>query len=435
MNGTSQGTSYPDEATTYLDHSYVAPSTSRTLANTDSGQQSQDENFDVAIKAAAENVVRIERINSASDQKGRTWSLPVDPNDQSRTPIWSGRMKWQNQVRQTLNSESGVERCKEHQVDPERVYAVAVTMAGVADRRTGRRVTASRENLADKAGVSVTVLKRARRVLSNLGLAKEMVRGRLLRTVEQWAAEAHHGRRQTKATSVWALVSPKLAVVEYDLVTKIGYPSEAPRASLCPQPAVRGPQSLGTSLSSSSSVRKNYITRARAHTRQNPAPATRRPRSIALQIAAAELVRHAPALNPPGHIGAVCDALRAYSVDPSRWSGRDIARRLSDDTRARGWLWPDSRSLKNPVAFLRWRLARIDWSLPSPTELAVAAKSARDAQRREVEWNLRDRTASAASQTVRESAMAKIHAVLSQVHGKPSVVVYRGKPTTHHRYS
>ncbi len=83
-----------------------------------------------------------------------------------------------------------------------------MSMASFADLRTGRRVTASREVLAERAGVSLTVLKRARRILAELGLAREMVRGRFLRTLEQWAAEAHHGRKQVKATSVWALVSP-----------------------------------------------------------------------------------------------------------------------------------------------------------------------------------------------------------------------------------
>ncbi len=328
---------------------------------------------------------------------------------QSRTPIWSGQMEWQRQVRELLNAPEGLRVCREQNVDPERVYAVAVSMARSADRRTGRRVTASRISLADRAGVSVTVLKRSRRVLTILGMAHEMARGRLLRTVERWAAEAHHGRRQTKATSVWALVSPKSVVAR--VAARASHRAAVGRRTH-PQALSHGPQSLSTSFSSCTSVKKYKTTRASARARRERPASNQELRPIALQRAAGELLRHAPALNTPRHIGAVCEAIRAYSIDTERWSGRDIARALSDDTKRRGWIWPEVGTLGNPISFLRWRLASMDWSGPSFSERAVAAKERRDRERQRAADEAARSAARAASAATRTTAMRQIRGIL-----------------------
>ncbi len=110
--------------------------------------------------------------------------------------------------------------CRWFKVSTEFVFAVAVTMASFAERSTGRRVCASRETIAHRSGVSVSVVKRARRALHTLSVAREMVRGRYLRAEESHAAESHHGRIQRRAASVWALTSPKSLVVAAQVATK-----------------------------------------------------------------------------------------------------------------------------------------------------------------------------------------------------------------------
>lgn len=298
-------------------------------------------------------------------------------------------------------------------------------MAAVADQRTGRRVTASRDLLAKRAGVSITVLKRARRVLSELGMAQEMVRGRYLRTIEQWAAEAHHGRTQVKATSVWALISPKPAVVR-DAPTlstakrttkpavRDHHQSSAPPPVLHPQPDSHGPQSVALAFSTSTSVRKYKTTRAREYARANTSFSSPEPRPIGLQKAAAELVSLAPALDTEKHIGSVCDALRAHYVDTDRWTGRDIAKALSEDTQRRGWTWPRTGSLDSPIKFLHWRLARIDWTGPAPSERAAEAKRRRDIERRSATAVAATRDADVATITTREASMSRIREALSR---------------------
>ena len=433
MPGTSQGTPCPEQQTTFSttsDGQITRPEVEIVASPLSDLGNIQYSN---AVSRAKSNIERVERINEESDQRGRTWSIPVSPQLQSKTPIWSGRAQWQRQVREILNREEGKRLCRHHHADPERVFAVAVSMASFADQRTGRRVTASREVLAERAGVSVTVLKRARRVLVELGLAREMIRGRFLRTLEQWAAEAHHGRKQIKATSVWALLSPKSVVLRTtrDRMVQATPPARRctrtpatdnePRQSRYPQGRDHGPQSVALSFGTCTSVKKYKTTRASARGLDNSHKQPREPRPIGLQMAAAGLVAHVPCLNTGEHIGSVCEALRDHYVDPERWTGRDIAVALTEDTRLRGWTWPTRESLKHPVRYLRWRLAAIDWSLPSPTERAEAAKRHRDAERQAAASARAERVEKTASEDVRITAMARIRSLLQERRSKETI--------------
>lgn len=430
MPGTSQGTPCPEQQTSFSTTSGEEPLRPEEISIVSPRFDAEDIEFSAVISRAEENIQRVEKMNQESDQRGHTWSIPVPPSMQSRTPIWSGRMQWQRQVRELLNEEKGRNVCRRHHADPERVFAVAVTMASFADLRTGRRVTASRDVLADRAGVSVTVLKRARRVLSDLGLAREMIRGRFLRTLEQWAAEAHHGRRQVKGTSVWSLISPRAAVRSPCDAGRPESSARSCRAALSstdassppryPQTSDGGPQSVALSSGSCTSVKKYKTTRASARRNRNSPKGRPQPRPIGLQKAAAALVAATPCLEAAGHIGSVCDALRDHYVDTERWSGRDIATALNEDTRRRGWIWPSRGSLKHPVRYLRWRLAAIDWSLPSPTERAEAAKHLRDAERRTTARVLAHRNAQTASAGTRQSAMTQIRELLQGKRSKVS---------------
>ncbi len=430
MPGTSQGSPCPEQQTTFSttsDEEITRPEDEFAVSPVANFGDIQY--FDAVSRAKA-NIERVEKMNEESEQRGRTWSIPVSPQLQAKTPIWSGRTQWQRQVREILNREEGRNLCRRHHADPERVFAVAVSMASFADQRTGRRVTASREVLAERAGVSVTVFKRARRVLVEFGLAREMVRGRFLRTLEQWAAEAHHGRKQVKATSVWALVSPKVVVLRstHDRTASAPAPTRCHTKAAStfgealrprhPQDASRGPQSVALSFSTCTSVKKYKTTRASARRLDSSHRRPREPRPISLQKAAADLIVHAPCFDIGEHIGAVCEALRDHYVDPERWTGRDIAFALTEDTRRRGWIWPTRDSLRHPVRYLRWRLAAIDWSLPSPTERAESAKRRRDAERRAAASALAERAEKAASEEVRVTAMARIRGLLQDKRSK-----------------
>lgn len=110
------------------------------------------------------------------------------------------------------------------------------------------------------------------------------------------------------------------------------------------------------------------------------------PRSINLQRAAAVLVDRIPALrsvvgSDPAlstgrhrHVGVVCDLLVDVGIDTSRWTGIDIVDALNRNAAQRGWTWPTSAAMSSPLGLLKWRLSRIDWSGPSPTQNATAGR-------------------------------------------------------------
>lgn len=238
-------------------------------------------------------------------------------------------------------------------------------------------MTASRNTIAHRAGVSTSTVKRARRVLTAFGVAVELVRGRYLNRFEAMAAESHHGRRQFRAASTWALTTPR--PVATTVTPPFTRPRGASRATLRttayrsrttarnhPQSGHRDPLSPSGGCALKALAFKISPTRAQAHAGKTTHQPTTTPRPIHLQRAAAELIAHAPALKPAGHIGTICDTLQQSGIDTTRWTGRDISRRLTTDTQQRGWIWPSD--IAQPAAFLRWRLAQLDWTVISATE-------------------------------------------------------------------
>jgi hypothetical protein len=140
------------------------------------------------------------------------------------------------------------------------------------------------------------------------------------------------------------------------------------------------PQSSGGSFSSGLSVRKDHQARARAGEKQKSKTDTR---SLNLQRAAAELIRRIPALanvvgdhrpttsRPRSHVGSVCDLLVDAGIDTERWSGIDIAATLTHDGISKGWTWPSVAEMTSPLRLVAYRLSLVDWSRPSPTDIAT----------------------------------------------------------------
>ncbi|KJF19137.1 MULTISPECIES: hypothetical protein [unclassified Rhodococcus (in: high G+C Gram-positive bacteria)] len=236
--------------------------------------------------------------------------------------------QWQHQVRTLLNSPTGTQLCKTHAVSTETVFTVAVTHAHYAESKTGRSITASRHTIATRAGVSVSAVKRARRVLTALGVATELIRGRYLQKIESMAAEAHHGHRQFRAASVWALISPRTAVTTIAApFTKSRKRSRATlrttayRAHIAslisPQTGGRGPLSPSGGFALQSLVFKFSPTHANTRAGRPKNPQRSAPRPIELQRTAAQLIDHIPALKTTKHIGQICDVLDRADIDPA----------------------------------------------------------------------------------------------------------------------
>jgi len=420
----SQGSSHPEPGTT------VIKSDSFGASHTDSAVESAahsaindvDAEWAETVRIAKERVEELEKFNAESGQRGTSWALPVEPSEQSRVPIWSGRTEWLRQLRhQVTETEHGRAALTANRIAVDTLMACANAHARFAETRTGRGVTASKAVIAEHAGASNSTIMRSRRVLKALAMGVEHARGRTLSTSEYMAAEAHHGGRQHKAASTWSLSSPKSVVMSTPpterprrsrrtrtVVRTVARPNNtAPRehtkatASGSSNRTHRDPLSSSALVCSFSSVGSSH---QRARARKTISTDTQRP--IELQRAAAALAAHAPVFNTSSHIGVIADGIRAAGIDPTRWTGRDIAQALSRHTADNGQMWPTTSEIKSPAAFLLFKLSQLDWTGPSPSEKRAEADALRrrEIAQRQAERARRD--SAQASSSTRAAARA-----------------------------
>lgn len=419
--GTSQGNAYPDALST-VEHSDLGVSWNKSHSLVPQTTQPATPPLQTPW------IDELRQLNTDTDQRGKSWTLPVNPGQEASIPIWTSRDGWMRQVRYAVTkTAAGRAAAARHRIGVESMVAIAAVHASSADSKTGRRVTATVQNLAARAGVSESVVKRGRRVLKALHLGFELVRGRTLTTREFQAAEVHHGGRQHRAASVWALSSPP------DLAAATPAPPQAKKRGSShrrthraakhthhttptgsnpnPQARDRDPLSLSGFSPKGISCREVITKRACARENQPSSSNQTNPRPINLQRAASTLIAAAPVIAPSGHIGVVCDVIDRAGIDTIRWTGRDIAQALTADTVSRGELWPDT--VRSPIGYLTWRLSRIDWSGLSPSEQR-AAEAAHSTQRRAERDAERERSRrAAASPEHRKALMEQIRATLA----------------------
>ncbi|WP_120284490.1 hypothetical protein [Rhodococcus rhodochrous] len=344
---------------------------------------------------------------------GAALSLPVPAGAYARVPTWHSRRYWLTLCEWIVtHTERGRAALTRHGIAAQTFLRVCAAHAHYAESATGRHVCAALATLATKDELSIDQLKRGRRALKTLDLGVELARGKKLNATEREAAARLHShvhgqlpaRPQIGAASVWALSAPAWAVETMPAPrTPPKRPRRRPRrrpthsakrprtAMIRPlSPAHRNspssaPQSPSGSLSLCLSARKDHQARARA-AEQNSASTTSRP--LALQRAAAQLVDRVPALRTivgideatgrrRGHIGSVCDLLLDAGIDTDRWTGTDIAHALNHHGTTRGWTWPTADAMTTPLRLVAYRLSRLDWTGPSPTEHKIHGRQQR----------------------------------------------------------
>lgn len=438
MAGTSQGTSYPE----FRPHPSLslALGMSRVGAHCRIEPTTHADEWHAAVASSVACVARIgaltQQLNASTNQRGCSWALPVQPAVQASTPTWTSRQEWLRQFKHHTTTPAGKRLCARHLIKPEKAYAVAQAHSYFADARTGRGVTAAKARIAARAEVSISTVNRGRRVLLDLKMGIEHARGRTLRTLEFLAAEAHHGGQQHRAASTWSLSSPRSVVETTPRKPRKGssYLQSAPVVRFthsrrshpgeqheCKRPPRAGiPDTLSGGGCFSFDVLPLGRTYQHARGREqcdthkkNQKLRTHTPRPIALQRAAAELVKRAPALDPSGHIGVVCDLIQQACIDTKRWNGQDIASALSRDTAQRGLVWPTKSSLVSPMAYLRYRLAAIDWTQESPSEQRKAYDQVRQKDSELLAQSHKKRQEMSANPEHREKMLAIIRSHLS----------------------
>jgi hypothetical protein len=361
-------------------------------------ETSWDQLVHAAVAAVAASEARTNEFNT--HQRGRSWFLGA-PRDPAR-PAWTSRRIWISQTGAVLTTEAGRTACHRHRIAADKVLATAVCMARSADN-TGGGVTKAIRTIAGESGLSTTAVERSRRVLRDLDLAYECARGRKLRTEEFHAARAHHGGYQSRAASTWACTSPAYAV-ELDAAAR---PRTRVRSPKVRQSIARQQRRRRDGLSPTTPVRELSPDRENSPTRARVRPTTTpkhpHPKPLHLQRAAADIAANCVGLGA-GHVGRLCSVIDRAGIDTTRWTGRDIRTQLNRDSRDNGWVWPSA--LRSPAGFLAHRLSKLDWTGPSPSELAAArtAELHAAAERRRAE--ITSAKAHAASAETRRHAVA-----------------------------
>ncbi|MBS9376050.1 replication protein [Rhodococcus sp. B50] len=421
MPGTSQGSAHPEtRPTTYT--STLGTSTDSDHVDFPLPQPFTDADWDAIVADAVANVAALEAAQTQDQPAekavrdlldaqpagtGAVLSLPVPAGACARVPTWHSRRYWLSLCEWiTVHTERGRTALTRHGIAAQTFLRVCAAHAEYAESTTGRHVCASLATLADRGTLSIDQLKRGRRVLKTLDLGIELARGKKLNATEREAAarlheQAHRQspmRPQLGAASVWALSAPAWAVEAIPSPktprtqsrrrsrrrpARAAHTTGASAARAVPQAPCGSSSSAPQSPSGSSpqclSVRKDHQARTRAG-EHNSTPTRTRP--LALQRAAAQLVDHIPALRAVigiddamgkrrGHIGSVCDLLTDAGIDTTRWTGIDIAHALTHDGTARGWDWPTTEAMTSPLRLVAYRLSRLDWTGPSPTEQKI----------------------------------------------------------------
>lgn len=425
MPGTSQGSAHPEtRPTTYT--FILGASTDIDDSDLPLPQPFTDAEWDAIVAAAVANVAAMEAAETQDDPDedavddlldaqpsgtGAALSLPVPAGACARVPTWHSRRYWQRLCEWIVtHTERGRTALTRHGIAATTFLRVCAAHAWYAESTTGRHVCASLATLATTERLSIDQLKRGRRALKTLDLGVELARGKKLNAVEREAAvrlyTRTHGqppvRLQIGAASVWALSAPAWAVEAMPAPEKLSKrPRRRRRSTRSAQDRASttrpvssahrrsqssAPQSPSGSLSLCLSVRKDHQARTRAG-EQNSTPTT--PRPLVLQRAAAQLIDRVPALRTivgvddatgkrRGHIGSVCDLLLDTGIDTDRWTGTDIAHALNHDGTTRGWTWPTAHAMTSPLRMVAYRLSRLDWSGPSPTELKIHDRTHKD---------------------------------------------------------
>src|SRR3954452_24505478 len=128
------------------------------------------------------------------------------PGATSRRPAWWSAEDWiEVEVRGAVNERRDL--CRAHHVDPDTVLAVARGMASFADHRTGRDCRPTNAGLVALLRLSLSTVQRARRVLKDLGLILELIRGRSIMTRAERLTAWRRGSAHRRVAAEFALCS------------------------------------------------------------------------------------------------------------------------------------------------------------------------------------------------------------------------------------
>ena len=324
----------------------------------------------------------------------RTGSLILDAPEgaQARVICWTGRTAWLDMVAADLDTDHGQAVRRHHKPSRTVVLAVAADDAAHADSRTGRNVATSWDRTARRIGCSRDTVRRAQRVLRDLGWTVEVARGRHLTIAERMRASlAGHG--QHRAASVRCLTIPARCR------HLIGRTEPQPDPALHPHPA-----GVRKSASSPSSPTARTARKRAAGTQIKPSQtrtARREPVPVAIQRLTAALVARMPWLDTGEHLHSLARGLMRAGLTPA-WTAHDLLTALDERNRAAGRLPLHGTSQRSPRGLLIHQVREaLDGATPPATARAQARQAAQRQARETRETLARDHAIRAANAAAR----------------------------------
>ncbi len=299
----------------------------------------------------------------------RTGSLILDAPEgaQARVICWTGRTAWLDMLAADLDTDHGQAVRRHHKPSRTVVLAVAADDAAHADSRTGRNVATSWDRTARRIGCSRDTVRRAQRVLRDLGWTVEVARGRHLTRLERMRASLA-GHRQHRAASVRCLTIPTRC---HHLIQHTQAPEQT---ALHPHPA-----GVRKSASSPSSTTTRSARKRAPGAITKPSKQRRQPIPLAIQQLTARLVARMPWLDTGEHINGLARGIMRAGITPD-WTAQDVLSALDARSRSRDQLPLAPTSQRNPRALLLHQLRE---AIDGRTPPAVAREQARTAARAE----------------------------------------------------
>jgi hypothetical protein len=296
-----------------------------------------------------------------------------DPGAEAQLPAWWSADDWLADVADALTDEL----CRAHHVAPDTVLTVARGMAGFADFRTGRGCRPTNARLLAVCRLSLSTLKRARRVLEALEVVRRLIQGRSVMTRAERLAAWRRGSSHRQIAATFALCprprrAPKVSPA------RVGEGARFSGADL--RTVDGGPPPGARKVSALPQSRRSHLRRqtdhedprsARSSYREGHAPEVRR---------LAEGARHRLGWLRGVGLGRIAPTLARFAR--AGWTPRDVDLAVRDALGARGWRVP--AALTQPAAYLAALLREVDPAdRPSVLEDAhAAAMAAAAAERR-----------------------------------------------------
>jgi len=299
----------------------------------------------------------VPELHTPNPRTGLSWSREPAEGTHARIPCWNTRSQWLDLLRADLDRDDAVTVLRAHHASPVTVYRVARMDAAAADTTTGRNVRTAHATVARHLHCSVDTVRRARRVLRDLGFSVELVRGRYMTTEEREAATREHGSRQRRFASTRCLTIPTRCRAMH-------------------------PYPCGVNSSGHNTSRRVPSTRWRAagtsKNQRKSTPLTRPTPPLGVQKIAARLVQRMPWLDRgrSGHLMGLSRGLVACGVT-EEWTTQDLMNAVEADHQGLGLLTLPPDSQKNPRALLLHQIKRAITGKEPPARARRAAEDAR----------------------------------------------------------